>query len=92
MSPAGRHGSRLGLAWLVLSNGQFHVANTSLEELPTEVTRIAPTEILVPEDFKETLEEMRLPAAITALPKWHFTVDHGTAKLKHQFHDRLGTR
>ncbi len=86
VSPAGRHGSRLGLAWLVLSNGQFHVANTSLEELPTEVTRIAPTEILVPEDFKETLEEMRLPAAITALPKWHFTVDHGTAKLKHQFH------
>lgn len=85
VSPAGRHGSRLGLAWLVLSNGRFHVANTSLEELPTEVTRIAPTEILVPEDFKETIEALRLPAAITALPKWHFSVDHGTAKLKHQF-------
>ena len=85
ISPAGRHGARLGLAWLVLSNGQFHVANTSLEELPTEVTRIAPTEILVPEDFKETIEELRLPAAITPLPKWHFSVEHGTAKLKHQF-------
>ena len=85
ISPAGRHGARLGLAWLVLSNGQFHVANTSLEELATEVTRIAPSEILVPEDFKETIDELRLPAAITPLPKWYFTVDHGTAKLKHQF-------
>lgn len=85
ISPAGRHGARLGLAWLVLSNGQFHVANTSLEELATEITRIAPSEILVPEDFKETIDELRLPAAITPLPKWYFTVDHGTAKLKHQF-------
>ena len=69
ISPAGRHGARLGLAWLVLSNGQFHVANTSLEELATEVTRIAPSEILVPEDFKETIDELRLPAAITPLPQ-----------------------
>ena len=84
ISPAGRHGARLGLAWLVLSNGQFHVANTSLEELATEVTRIAPSEILVPEDFKETIDELRLPAAITPLTKWYLNVDHGTAKLKHQ--------
>ena len=86
ISPAsGRHNSRLGLAWMVLSSGQFNVCLTSKEELASEISRISPTEILVPESFKAQLEEEHLHVTITALPDWHFSADHGAAKLKHQF-------
>ena len=85
ISPAKGKKNRIGLAWLVLSNGQFHTALTTREELASEIYRIGPSEILVPEDFKETLQAEHLSATITPLPQWHFSPDHGEAKLKHQF-------
>lgn len=85
VSPAKGKKNRVGLAWLVLSNGQFHTALTTREELASEIYRIGPSEILVPEDFKETLQAEHLSATITPLPQWHFSPDHGEAKLKHQF-------
>ncbi len=81
----GRNTKRLGLAWMVLSSGQFNVAITSREELASEISRIAPSEILVPETFKETLEAEHFNVTITPLPTWHFSAEHGEAKLKHQF-------
>lgn len=85
VSPAKGKKNRVGLAWLVLSNGQFHTALTTREELASEIYRIGPSEILVPEDFKETLQAEHLNVTITPLPQWHFSPDHGEAKLKHQF-------
>ncbi len=85
ISPAKGKKNRIGLAWLVLSNGQFHTALTTREELASEIYRIGPSEILVPEDFKETLQAEHLNVTITPLPQWHFSPDHGEAKLKHQF-------
>lgn len=41
VAPAtGRHQERLGLAWVVLSNGEFRTATTSLTELASEITQI----------------------------------------------------
>ena len=85
VAPAKGRSNRLGLAWLVLSNGQFHTALTTREELTGELYRIGPSEILVPEELKELLDREHLGTTITALPNWHFSPDHGEAKLKHQF-------
>ena len=86
VAPAtGRHQERLGLAWVVLSNGEFRTATTSLTELASEITRIGPSEVLVPEDFKARLQEEYLNVTLTGLPAWHFSPDHGESMLKHQF-------
>ncbi len=85
LAPASRHADRVGMAWLVLSNGELRLAQTSFENLANELSRIAPSEILVPEDFKEKVEALRTAIAITTLPKWHFSAEHGSATLKHQF-------
>ena len=85
VAPAGRHQERLGLAWVVLSNGEFRTATTSLTELASEITRIGPSEVLVPEDFKARLQEEYLNVTLTGLPSWHFSPDHGESMLKHQF-------
>ena len=85
IAPGKGRSNRLGLAWLVLSNGQFHTALTTREELTSEIYRIGPSEILVPEDLKESLQSEQLNITLTPLPNWHFSPDHGEAKLKHQF-------
>lgn len=85
IAPGKGRSNRLGLAWLVLSNGQFHTALTTREELTSEIYRIGPSEILVPEDLKESLQAEQLNITLTPLPNWHFSPDHGEAKLKHQF-------
>lgn len=85
LAPVNRHADRVGLAWLVLSSGEFRLAQTSFDNLANELSRITPSEILVPEDFKEKIEELHTAITVTALPKWHFSPEHGTATLKHQF-------
>lgn len=85
IAPGKGRSNRLGLAWLVLSNGQFHTALTTREELTSEIYRIGPSEILLPEDLKESLQSEQLNITLTPLPNWHFSPDHGEAKLKHQF-------
>ncbi len=82
--PKGRT-RRVGLAWLVLSSGQFHTAVTTLDALTNEIERIAPREVLIDEDHKESLQNEHINVAITGLPAWHFSSEHGTAKLTHQF-------
>ena len=45
------HKSVLGLAWLNLAAGQFWVLETTLDNLISEIERIRPAEILIPESF-----------------------------------------
>lgn len=44
-------GARFGLAWADISTGRFHTADCTPEQLASEVARIAPSEIIVPEAF-----------------------------------------
>jgi DNA mismatch repair protein MutS len=72
--------SKLGLAWMNLASGQFFVCETNLENLPTELERLQPSEILHAENlsslFPGLKEISRTP--LKPLPDWHF--DLGTAR------------
>ncbi len=46
-----RHG-KLGLAWLNLASGQFFICETSAENLPAELERLQPSEILYSENHR----------------------------------------
>jgi DNA mismatch repair protein MutS len=87
-----RHRERIGLAWLDLSSGRFHVMECDGEDaLLGEIERLRPAELLVD-------EEARLPAALADLPAlrrrptWHFDSDSAVRVLCEQFgtHDLSG--
>lgn len=40
--------TKVGLAWIDVSVGEFHVQETTLEKLPADLARIAPAEIILP--------------------------------------------
>jgi len=84
-------GSLSGLAWLSLSSGRFAVMETPADNLATELERIGPAEILLPEGAViDSLDAH--PVAIRQLPPWQFEHDTATRALTRQFetHDLSG--
>jgi len=88
----------LGLAWLNLASGQFFVCETSPENLPAELERLQPSEILYAERLLSadappaSLMGQGTQAALKALPDWHFALDTTRRALCQQFatHDLAG--
>ena len=88
----------LGLAWLNLASGQFFVCETSPENLPAELERLQPSEILYAERLLSadappaSLMGQGTQAALKALPDWHFALDTARRALCQQFatHDLAG--
>jgi DNA mismatch repair protein MutS len=81
----------LGLAWLSLSSGRFAVMETAVANANAELERIAPSEILLPEDATaEFLNGLAVP--VKRLPPWQFEHDTATRALTRQFetHDLSG--
>ena len=76
-----RHG-KLGLAWLNLASGQFFVCETSAENLPAELERLQPSEILHTENARLQANNH---AALKTLPDWHFELDTARRALCQQF-------
>jgi DNA mismatch repair protein MutS len=77
----------VGLAWLALSSGRFAVMETPARNLATELERLAPAEILLPEDA--ALDGIDGHAvAVKRLPPWQFDRDAALRALNAQF----GTR
>jgi DNA mismatch repair protein MutS len=77
----GRPGE-VGLAWLNLASGQFFVCETTPENLPAELERLQPSEILHAEN---TAMQASIHAAFKALPDWHFDLDTARRALCQQF-------
>ncbi|WP_435628680.1 DNA mismatch repair protein MutS [Candidatus Ferrigenium straubiae] len=75
-------GNETGLAWLNLASGQFVTAEVPAQQLPAELERLQPSEILY-------AEEARAPqlrdAALKSLPAWHFDLDAARRALCQQF-------
>jgi DNA mismatch repair ATPase MutS len=66
----------LGLAWLSLSSGRLRVLETTPTELASELSRLAPAEIVfADDDGSATLEGTGI--ALKRLPPWQFDVDSG---------------
>ncbi|MBL8496645.1 DNA mismatch repair protein MutS [Nitrosomonas sp. JL21] len=83
--------STLGLAWLNLAAGQLRVLETLPRHLLSELERLQPAEILVPETL--TLSELQdKNLALKRLPAWQFDRDSAVNGLTRQFetHDLAG--
>ncbi|SNX60633.1 DNA mismatch repair protein MutS [Nitrosomonas ureae] len=85
------HESILGLAWLNLAAGQLRIMETSPQNMLSELERLQPAEILIPEAL--TLDELQGKNwVIKRLPAWQFDRDNAVSNLKRQFatHDLCG--
>jgi DNA mismatch repair protein MutS len=49
----------MAICWIDLSTGDFYVSSTSVETLVSDLQRIRPTEILVPDDAASVLASLR---------------------------------
>ena len=81
----------VGLAWLSLASGRFSAMETAAPNLSAELERLAPSEILVPEDATADLLNGSA-AAVKRLPPWQFDLDAARRALAKQFetHDLSG--
>ena len=77
----------LGLAWLSLASGDFRVLETRVDDLASELERLRPAELLLPDDLNIPLLDA-LPLPRKKLPAWQFDAESGTATLTRHF----GTR
>ncbi len=78
----GRQG-KLGMAWMNLASGQFFVCETTPENLPAELERLQPSEILHAESNslrgRGGLGE-QTHASLKTLPDWHLIWKHHGAR------------
>jgi DNA mismatch repair protein MutS len=73
--------SRFGLAWLNLASGSMQVAETDAANLPAELERLQPSEILLAEGAAAPHSE----APKKTLPAWHFDLEAARRALCQQF-------
>ncbi|MFO1290350.1 MAG: DNA mismatch repair protein MutS [Nitrosomonas sp.] len=85
------HKSVLGFAWLNLAAGQFWVLETTLDNLISEIERIRPAEILIPESF-DIPPELKEYGVVRQLPPNQFDFDNAVRNLTTLFrtHDLSG--
>jgi DNA mismatch repair protein MutS len=74
----------IALAWLTLSSGRFAARQVASERLAAELGRLAPTEILCPEDFVHPALT-GLKTAIARRPDWQFDAGRGERLLCEHF-------
>jgi len=85
-----RDGERFGLAWLELSSGRFSVLQAEgSEALTSEIERLRPAELLVPEQSQQPSSQSGGTATfVRERPPWHFDVQTATRSLCDQFQTR----
>ncbi len=77
-------GQHLALAWLILSSGRFAAKTIATGQLASELIRIAPSEILLPETLVHP-DLAGLKAALTRRPDWQFDAERGRRLLCEHF-------
>jgi DNA mismatch repair protein MutS len=76
--------SRLALAWLTLSSGRLAAKEIGVDRLGSELVRLAPSEILLPEGFEHPALAS-LKAALVRRPVWQFDAERGERLLSEHF-------
>lgn len=74
--------ARAGIAWLNLASGEFKVSECAIDALDSELHRIDPAEVLIPEDAGLNLT---IHCATTNIPPWHFETEQAQAHLLAHF-------
>ncbi len=88
----GLNAHRAGLAWMVLASGDCWLAECEISELQSEIERLGPAEIVLPERIiQRALDASDTPRWYTALtetsvaqsslPDWHFDEQRGLQRL-----------
>jgi DNA mismatch repair protein MutS len=70
---------RLAIAWLVLASGDLRLMESTSAELPSELARIGPAEIVVAESQRDRLLSS---APVRAVADWHFDAQRGRELLQ----------
>ena len=78
---------RVGIAWLSLASGNLRAMDTAATALPSELARLGPAEILLP-DTAAVSGLDGIDIATKRLPDWHF--DHASAT--RMLAEHFGTR
>jgi len=80
-------GVEVGLAWLNLASGQFTIAEVAAKQLPAELERLQPSEILYAESSLSPGERAGVRDSVSrkSLPDWHFNRDTAHRALCQQF-------
>ncbi len=81
------HEGTLGLAWLNLAAGNFRVMETLPHNLTSELERLRPAEILLPESLDIPVLFNRV-GALKRLPSWQFDTDAAIRNLSELFETR----
>ncbi|MXR35512.1 DNA mismatch repair protein MutS [Neisseriaceae bacterium B2N2-7] len=77
----------LGMAWLSLSSGEFRIMQVPVDEVMSELERLRPSELLLPDDNAiALLDTLAIPRK--KLPSWQFDSESGQLTLTRHF----GTR
>ncbi len=74
----------VGLAWLSLASGSFRVLETASDRLASELQRLQPAEVLLPDDGSDLLPA-GLDLPIRKMPAWQFDADAAVRALCRQF-------
>lgn len=74
----------VGLAWLNLASGDFHVLEVPPADLAREIARLDAAEILLPESAALALPPEK-SALVRRRPDWHFAPDAGKRRLIEHF-------
>jgi DNA mismatch repair protein MutS len=74
----------LGIAWLSLASGDFRLLETGQEQLASELERLDPAEVLLP-DGQEGLLPAGFSGPAKQLPPWSFDQDRALRSLTKQF-------
>ncbi len=77
----------LGISWLSLSSGRFTVEEIAQAQLSTELQRLEPAEILVPEGFEHPALA-GFETFLRRLPQWQFDLDAAARGLTRHFETR----
>ena len=73
---------RVGIAWINLASGQFHVTECSPDSLDSELHRIDPAELIASED---AVMQHSLHCPVSRVPPWHFESDNARSQLLAHF-------
>ena len=77
-----------GLAWIDVSTGRFYAATFPAHELPDQLARIRPAELLVSEAIGKPADNWTQGISVTQRPAWTFAHNAAIASLSKHF----GTR
>lgn len=79
-----KKGEKLGLAWMTISSGSFRATEIGSDALLNEIARISPSEIVIPQFWKDEALRVIAHPAITTLPDWNFDFIRSEKTLKKQ--------